>query len=141
MVDYLVMEYLDGETLAQRLERGALPLDEALRIAIEITSALDKAHELGIVHRDLKPGNVMLTKAGVTAQGPPQAKLLDFGLAKIRDTGTASTEGLSAATTRFEPLTERGVVVGTMPYMAPEQPRGRSDRRQNRHLCLRGRAV
>ena len=73
-IDYLVMEYLEGETLAARLERGALPLAEALRIAIEIADALDQAHRAGIVHRDLKPGNVMLTKPG--------AKLLDFGLAK-----------------------------------------------------------
>src|SRR5215469_6554091 len=73
-IDYLVMEFLEGQTLAQRLERGALALDEAMKIAIEIADALDKAHRKGIVHRDLKPANVMLTKTGV--------KLLDFGLAK-----------------------------------------------------------
>ena len=73
-IDFLVMEYLEGETLAQRLEKGALPLDQALQIAIEIADALDKAHRQGIVHRDLKPGNIMLTKSG--------AKLLDFGLSR-----------------------------------------------------------
>ena len=72
-IDFLVMEYLDGETLAQRLEKGALPLDQAFQIDIEIADALDKAHRQGIVHRDLKPGNIMLTKAG--------SKLLDFGIA------------------------------------------------------------
>src|SRR5262245_58775689 len=74
--DYLVMEYLEGQSLAQRLEKGALPLDESLEVAIEIADALDKAHRQGVVHRDLKPSNVMLTKSG--------AKLLDFGLAKLR---------------------------------------------------------
>ena len=73
-IDYLVMEYLDGQTLAARLRKGALPLDQVLRYSIEIADALDKAHRAGIVHRDLKPGNVMLTKSG--------SKLLDFGLAK-----------------------------------------------------------
>ena len=73
-VDFLVMEYLEGETLAQRLEKGALPLDQALQIAVQIADALDKAHRQGIVHRDLKPGNIMLTKTG--------AKLLDFGLSR-----------------------------------------------------------
>src|SRR5438132_1105211 len=74
--DYLVMEYLEGQTLAARLEKGAMPLDEALKIAIDIAGALDKAHRQGVIHRDLKPSNVMLTKAG--------AKLLDFGLAKLK---------------------------------------------------------
>ena len=116
-IDFLVMEYLDGETLAQRLEKGAPPLDQALQVAIEIADALDKAHRQGIVHRDLKPGNIMLTKAG--------AKLLDFGLAKLRPPGTVGADGFSAATTQSEPLTERGTILGTLPYMAPEQVEGK----------------
>ena len=116
-VTFLVMEYLEGETLAQRLTKGALPLDQALQIAIEIADALDKAHRQGIVHRDLKPGNIMLTKAG--------AKLLDFGLAKLHKPGTVGAEGFSAATTQSEPLTGRGTILGTLPYMAPEQLEGK----------------
>ena len=116
-IDFLVMEYLDGETLAQRLEKGALPLDQALQIAIEIADALDKAHRQGIVHRDLKPGNIMLTKSG--------AKLLDFGLAKLRQPGTVGAEGFSAAATRSEPLTGKGTLLGTLQYMAPEQLEGK----------------
>src|SRR5437773_2756663 len=86
-VEYLVMEHLDGETLAARLKKGPLPIDQVLRYAIEIASALDAAHRQGIVHRDLKPANVMLTKAGV--------KLLDFGLAKYQAgwAGKAGEEG------------------------------------------------
>ena len=116
-IDFLVMEYLDGETLAQRLEKGALPLDQALQVAIEIADALDKAHRQGIVHRDLKPGNIMLTKAG--------AKLLDFGLAKLRKPGTVGAETMSAATTQSEPMTAQGTLLGTLLYMAPEQVQGK----------------
>ena len=115
-IDFLVMEYLEGDTLAQRLEKGALPLDQALKVAIEIADALDKAHRQGITHRDLKPGNIMLTKAG--------AKLLDFGLAKLRKRGTIGAEGYSA-TTESAPLTARGSLLGTLPYMAPEQLEGK----------------
>src|SRR5262249_11113208 len=112
--DYLVMEYLEGETLAATLRRGPLPLEQLLRIATEIADALDKAHRHGVVHRDMKPGNIMLTKAG--------AKLLDFGVAKAA-TARASSEpdGRTAA----EPLTGRGNLVGTFEYMAPEQLEGR----------------
>jgi Tol biopolymer transport system component len=114
---FLVMEYLEGESLAQRLGKGPLPLDQALRTASEIADALDKAHRQGIVHRDLKPGNVMLTKSG--------AKLLDFGLAKLREAGTAEGIGAeSALPTQERPLTEEGKIVGTYPYMAPEQLEG-----------------
>ena len=116
-IDFLVMEFIEGDTLAQRLEKGALPLDQALQIAIEIADALDKAHRQGIVHRDLKPGNIMLTKAG--------AKLLDFGLAKLRKPGTVGADNFSAATTQSEPLTARGTILGTLPYMAPEQLEGK----------------
>ena len=125
-IDFLVMEYLEGETLAQRLEKGALPLDQALKIAIEIADALDKAHRQGITHRDLKPGNIMLTKAG--------AKLLDFGLAKLRKPGTVGAEGFSTATTESGPLTGEGKILGTLQYMAPEQLEGRGSGRTNRHF-------
>ena len=111
--DYLVMECLEGETLAARLHRGALPLDQALRAAIEIGSALDKAHRAGIVHRDLKPSNVMLTTAGV--------KLLDFGLAKFR----AASQSPETKATLTETLSGDGRLIGTVPYMAPEQLEGR----------------
>ena len=116
-IDYLVMEYLEGDTLAQRLEKGALPLDQVLKIAAEIADALDKAHRQSITHRDLKPGNIMLTKAG--------AKLLDFGLAKLRPAGTVGADGFSAAATQSEPLTGRGTILGTLQYMAPEQLEGK----------------
>ena len=112
-VAFLVMEYLEGETLAERLARGALPLDQALRFGVQIADALDKAHRQGVVHRDLKPGNVMVTKAGV--------KLLDFGLAKLQPAAAAA--GISGAETA-RPLTARGTILGTLNYMAPEQVEG-----------------
>jgi serine/threonine protein kinase len=112
--DYLVMEYLEGQTLAQRLEKGALPLDEALKIAIEIADALDKAHRQGVIHRDLKPGNVMLTKSG--------AKLLDFGLAKLKQE-TQQAPTMSALPTNAD-VTAKGTILGTLQYMAPEQLEG-----------------
>jgi Tol biopolymer transport system component len=109
---YLVMQHLEGETLAARLARGALLVDQALRYGAEIAAALDHAHRHGIVHRDLKPGNIMLTKTG--------ARLLDFGLAK------PITHAAAAESTRLDaPLTSQGLVVGTVPYMAPEQIEGR----------------
>ncbi|MBI2149280.1 MAG: protein kinase [Acidobacteria bacterium] len=112
--DFLVMEFLEGETLAQRLERGALPLEEALKAAIEIADALDKAHRQGVVHRDLKPSNVMLTKSGT--------KLLDFGLAKLKPVDQAPT--ISALPTRAD-ATAQGTILGTLQYMAPEQLEGK----------------
>jgi serine/threonine protein kinase len=103
-VDFLVMEYLEGQTLAERLHKGAPPLEQALKIGTEIADALDKAHRQGIVHRDLKPGNVMLTKSG--------AKLMDFGLAK--PVQAAFTAGATVGTpTLSKPLTVEGTVVGT----------------------------
>ena len=116
-IDFLVMEYIEGETLTDRLKKGALPLDQALEYGIQITDGLDKAHRAGIVHRDLKPGNVMLTKPG--------AKLLDFGLAKPIAEGQPSLAGLSAIPTRENPITEQGVVVGAVQYMSPEQLEGK----------------
>src|SRR5438132_14069552 len=119
-VEYLVMEYLEGETLADRLLKGPLPADQTLRYGIEIADALDKAHRMGIVHRDLKPGNVMLTKSGV--------KLLDFGLAKFqaaaRDNAVSGAWVLATQAQARQPLTERGTVLGTSQYMAPEQLEG-----------------
>ena len=116
-VDYLVMEYLEGEPLSERLERGPLPPNELLRHAIEIADALDKAHRQGIIHRDLKPSNVMLTKSG--------AKLLDFGLAKSAEP-SAPTSDLSASPTMASPLTAEGTIVGTFQYMSPEQIEGKT---------------
>ena len=111
--DFLVMEYLDGETLAARLARGKLPLDQALQYSIQIADALATAHRAGIIHRDLKPANVILTKAGAT--------LLDFGLAKLRP--HAVVNGRTATTA--EPLTGHGTILGTLQYMAPEQLEGK----------------
>ncbi len=118
--DYLVMELLEGETLTDRLGRGALPMEQVLRFGIEIADALDKAHRQGIVHRDLKPGNVMLTKSGV--------KLLDFGLAKAvaplsREPGVTSLPTMAG--TGGANLTQEGTILGTYQYMGPEQLEGR----------------
>jgi serine/threonine protein kinase len=110
--DYLVMELMEGETLAARLERGPLPTDLLLRTGIEIADALDRAHRSGIVHRDLKPGNVMLTKGG--------AKLMDFGLARgAGPTAGPSGSALSQTPTMSQPLTVEGTILGTFQYMAP----------------------
>ena len=112
--EYLVMEYLEGETLADRLAKGPLPLEQTLRFAVQIADALDRAHRQGIVHRDLKPGNVMITRSGV--------KLLDFGLAKAF--GPASAEPFTELPTQ-QALTQEGAILGTFQYMAPEQLEGR----------------
>ena len=123
--DVLVMEYLDGETLADRLVKGALPIDRVLRCAIEIADALDNAHRRGVTHRDLKPSNIMLTKAG--------AKLLDFGLAKLKRSDVeAYPIARAAMSTQEQPLTEKGTLLGTVQYMAPEQLEGEeADRRSD----------
>jgi Tol biopolymer transport system component len=115
-IDYLVMECVEGETLAKRLERGPLPLEQVLKFGMQVADALDKAHRHGIVHRDLKPGNIMLTPAG--------AKLLDFGLAKPAAPLT-SVATLTAAATQSSPMTEQGAIVGTFQYMSPEQVEGK----------------
>jgi Tol biopolymer transport system component len=123
-VEYLVMELVEGETLAKRLEGGAMPVTEVLRLGIQIADALDRAHRAGIVHRDFKPGNIMLTRSG--------AKLMDFGLA--RPTAAAGAPGgasgatiahLTQSPTIASPLTAEGAIVGTFVYMAPEQLEGR----------------
>ncbi len=128
---YLVMQYLEGETLANRLAKGAMPLDQAIKTAIEVASALDKAHRAGIVHRDLKPGNIMLTKTG--------AKLLDFGLAKtgpaqaghyvqmdavVRSVRLQADLEATNVPTVPPPLTVQGTILGTYQYLAPEQLEG-----------------
>lgn len=113
-VEFLVMEYLEGETLADRLQKGPLPLELVIRYGIQIAEALERAHKAGIVHRDLKPGNVMLTRSG--------AKLLDFGLAKESDQPVLSA--LTSLRTERKSLTEEGAIVGTFQYMAPEQIEG-----------------
>ncbi len=114
-IRYLVMEYLEGETLADRLRRGPLPLEQVLKYGVEICEGLDRAHRTGVVHRDLKPGNIMLTKSG--------AKLMDFGLAKPLASGTAADS--PSLRTVSQPLTVEGSVVGTFQYMSPEQLEGK----------------
>lgn len=113
--DYLVLEYLEGESLATRLDKGPLPAEPLLRIAVEVADALAAAHRQGVTHRDLKPANIMLTKSG--------AKLLDFGLAKPM--GAAASVELTAMATQAKPLTTEGMIVGTFQYMAPEQLEGK----------------
>jgi serine/threonine protein kinase len=123
---FLVMEYLEGQTLAERLVKGALPVEQVLKIGAEIAQALEKAHQHGIVHRDLKPANIMLTKAG--------AKLMDFGLAKPEVaiasraigpfTPSTPTMNLASLTAAASPLTQKGSIVGTFQYMAPELLQG-----------------
>ncbi len=117
--DFLVMEFLDGETLADRLARGPLPPQQVLSYGIEICEGLEKAHKSGVIHRDLKPGNIMLTKSGV--------KLMDFGLAKAMtphepSTGSSVTMAVPAG---GQPLTRQGTVLGTLQYMSPEQLEGK----------------
>jgi serine/threonine protein kinase/Tol biopolymer transport system component len=119
-IHFIVMEFLDGETLAVRLAKGRLPLEQVLRYGAEIAEGLDQAHRSGVVHRDLKPGNIMLTRTG--------ARLMDFGLAKTTAPLVPQSSGLSATMTspgRSQPLTTEGTVIGTFQYMSPEQIEGR----------------
>jgi eukaryotic-like serine/threonine-protein kinase len=117
-VDYLVMEYVDGESLAQRLLKGALPTDQMLKTGVQIAEALDKAHRNGIIHRDLKPGNIMLTHSG--------AKLLDFGLAKPTMSIKAQVNhSVATRTGVLNPISREGHIAGTLEYMSPEQVQGR----------------
>src|ERR1022692_5015130 len=117
-IDFLVMEFIEGETLAQRLQKGALPLEQVLQYAIEISDALDKAHRKGITHRDLKPGNIMLVKSGT--------KLLDFGLAKLKQDVSPATPDSQLATMKGG-VTGEGTILGTLQYMAPEQVEGKQN--------------
>jgi serine/threonine protein kinase len=127
--EYLVMEYLEGETLLERLAKGPLPLEQTLKYGVEIADALDKAHRQGIVHRDLKPGNVMLTKSGV--------KLLDFGLAKAMAPATPQSS-LTALPTQ-QGLTQEGTILGTFQYRTPTRGRTSSPSARSCTRWRRGR--
>jgi Tol biopolymer transport system component len=116
-LDYLVMELIEGESLADRLIKGPLPTEQVLRYAVQIADALDKAHRAGIVHRDLKPANIMLTKSGT--------KLLDFGLAKVQGGDSGIVSSVTSLPTERHSLTGEGTILGTFQYMAPEQLEGR----------------
>ncbi len=117
-IDFIVMEYLEGETLADRIAKGPVPFDQLLTYGIQMADALDKAHRHGVTHRDLKPGNVMLTKTGL--------KLLDFGLAKVNQpTALSSPSLVPTMATEGQPLTAEGTLLGTLQYMSPEQLEGK----------------
>jgi serine/threonine protein kinase len=117
-IDYLVMEYLEGETLASRLKKGPLPIEQVLRYGVEICEGLERAHKSGVIHRDLKPGNIMLTKSG--------AKLMDFGLAKSNVFAVLSpAAGTTISLPPDQPLTGEGTIIGTVHCMSPEQMEGK----------------
>jgi serine/threonine protein kinase len=128
-IDFLVMEYLEGETLAHRLKKGPLPPDQVLQYTIQIADALDTAHRHGVIHRDLKPGNIMLTKTG--------AKLLDFGLAKVRAAEAAA--GLTGVPTQTTPLTGEGTILGTLQIHGAGTVGGEGCRRSDGHFRPRRR--
>src|SRR6185369_12390613 len=114
--NYLVMEYIEGQTLSKLIEQGPLPLDKALSYAVQIVGAVGAAHAKGVIHRDLKPGNIIITKNG--------AKVLDFGLAKV-SAEKISPESAANIQTITEPITRAGAILGTLYYMAPEQVEGK----------------
>src|SRR3954452_781440 len=121
-VRFLVMQFLEGETLADRMKRGAIPVEHAVHIGIQIADALHRAHRSGIVHRDLKPANVFLVARARPAEGP-LIKLLDFGLAKTTAGAVSSADATMLRTTPAA-ITEKGTILGTFQYMAPEQVEG-----------------
>jgi eukaryotic-like serine/threonine-protein kinase len=138
--NFLVMELVEGPTLAERIKQGAVPLDESLKIAHQIAGALEAAHEKGIVHRDLKPGNIKIRPDGPEGS---TVKVLDFGLAKIAEAADAGPRTENSPTITLDAATRVGVILGTAAYMPPEQARGKPvpcdrtfavDRRSGRHL-------